>query len=96
MTLGRDHIVVAETDHVVGCLVWRAGGIVHELRTTNSLIRRFTADKLVDMALSKAMEREYPLYEAVFLTDSDALASYVKDLGAIEQFGKRIFTMRVR
>lgn len=94
--LNCDQIIVAETEHPVGCLVWRPGGIIHELRTGNGLVRRVMADKLVDHAIAKALEREYPLYEAVFLTDSDALAAYAKDLGAIEQIGKRIFTMKVR
>lgn len=93
--LDRDRIIVCGTP-VNSCLVWRAGGIVHELRTGNGMYKRIHADALVNFAIADSIAKSFELHEALFLTDSDELSRYVLSLGAIEETGKRIFTLQVR
>jgi hypothetical protein len=93
--LERDQIVCI--GHPVnGCLVWRPAGIVHELHVGVGMGRRLKADALVNYAMGQAISRPYNLWEAIFITDSESLAQYAKSLGAYEETGKRIFTLKVR
>jgi len=95
--LDRDRItVVGVPGRPVGCLVWRAGGIVHELRTGYGLAQRHMADLLVKSGIEDAVSQPHQLWEALFLTDSDNMARYALELGAVEEVGKRIFTLNLR
>lgn len=93
--LDRDHIVVAGRP-AYGLLVWRPGGIVHELRTGYGMAQRHLADILVNFAVGDAVSRPANLWEAVFVCDSDEMARYVESLGAVEEKGKRVFTLALR
>jgi hypothetical protein len=93
--LDRDQLIVCG-DPAYGLLCWRAGGIVHELHTGRGLSTRRTANSLVNFAIADATSRPFPLHEAIFVTDSEVLARYVEGLGAIEEKGKRIYTLRLR
>ena len=42
------------------------------------------------------MSQPHQLWEALFLTDSDNMARYALELGAVEEVGKRIFTLNLR
>lgn len=95
--LDRDRIVVAgDRGDPVGCLAWRPGGIVHELRVPATLGRHHTAANLVDFAITHALSRPFLLYEAIFVTDNNDVAEFVRSLGADEQEGKRLFTLQIR
>ncbi len=89
-------VCVGPTGSPVGLLVWRPGGIVHELRVGNGLGRRYAANSLVNFAVADAIARPHQLHEAIFVCDSDDMARYAGELGAVEEQGKRIFTLRVR
>lgn len=93
--LDRDRMVVVGRPPT-GLLVWRPGGIVHELHTGHGLAARPAANALVNFAIASAVARRYHLWEAVFVTDCDKVAEYVKGLGAVEELGKRVFTLGVR
>lgn len=94
--LDRDRLVVLGRP-AGGLLIWRPGGIVHELRTGIGLGQKRRADLLVDFAIRDAVSQPFKLWEAIFITDSDCAAGYVKGLnGTTEEFGKRVFTMRIR
>lgn len=95
VTLDRDRIICAGTP-AVGCLVWTPGAIVHELQTGRGLAQRRIADLLVGAAITDALTDRFQIREAIFLTDSDQMAEYALRMGAIEQFGKRTFTLRIR
>lgn len=95
--LDRDRISVLESNgSPVGVLAWRPGGIVHELRVGNGLGQKGRANLLVEHAIGDAVSRKFDMWEAIFITDSDRAAAYVEGLGAIEEEGKRLFTMGVR
>lgn len=95
--LDRDRIaLVGVPGRPVGCLVWRPGGIVHEMRTGYGLAQRHMADLLVKFGIEDALSQPHHLWEALFLTDSDAMARYALELGAIEETGKRVFTLDLR
>ena len=95
--LAYDRIAVLDSSRgPVGCLVWRPGGIVHELRVGNGLGQKRRADLLVQFGIRDAVSRAYCLHEAIFITDSERMANYAKELGAIEQTGKRVFSLEVR
>lgn len=95
--LDRDRITVLDASSgPVGVLAWRPGGIVHELRVGNGLGQKRRADLLVASAIGDAVTRKFAMWEAIFVTDSDRVAAYVQGLGAVEESGKRIFTMGVR
>jgi len=82
---------------VVGVIAWRPGGIVHELRVGNGLGQKQRADLLVDYAINDALRvMPWKLSEAIFVTDSERMTEYVKGLGAIEEIGKRLFTLDIR
>jgi hypothetical protein len=88
--LDRDRIVVLGDS---GLLVWRAGGIVHELHTGHGLGQKRRADLLVRFAIGDAMRETHKLHEAIFLTDSDRMANYALSIGATEEIGKRVFSL---
>lgn len=96
--LDRDRIscLAASGGPVVGVLAWRPGGIVHELRVGDGLLQQRRANLLVDFAIGDAVSQPFPLYEAIFICDSDAMAHYARELGAIEETGKRVFTLDLR
>lgn len=96
--LDRDRIIcLGEPGSPTGLLCWRPGGIVHELYVGNGLGQKERADLLVRTAIGDAMSREFKLWEAVFVTDSDRMAQYaLNELKATEQVGKRLFTLTVR
>ena len=94
VTLDRDRIICAGTP-AVGCLVWTPAAIVHELHTGRSLAQRHIADLLVGAATRDALSHPWFVREAIFLTDSDAMAQYALDKGAVEQFGKRTFILKL-
>jgi hypothetical protein len=91
--LDRDRIVLLGDS---GLLVWRAGGIVHELHTGNGLGQKQRADLLVRFAIGDAVRETHKLHEAIFLTDSDRMAGYALSIGAIEETGKRVFSLDLR
>lgn len=93
--LDRDRIVSAGNP-VCGLLVWRPGGIVHELRTGYGLAQRHLADTLVNFAVGDAVSRSFSLWEALFVCDSDEMAKYALSLGGVEETGKRVFTLNLR
>ena len=93
--LDRDRIVVLGRPPR-GLLVWRPGGIVHELRTGNGLGQRARADLLVNFAVRDALSQPFNLWEAVFVTDSTRMARYAFDIGAVEEVGMRVFTLDLR
>lgn len=93
--LDRDRIVCAGIP-AYGLLVWRPGGIVHEFRTGYGMAQRHLADILVNFAVGDFVSHPFHLWEAVFVCDSDEMAKYVTGLGAVEQTGKRVFTLLVR
>jgi hypothetical protein len=93
--LDRDRLVVVGRPPR-GLLVWRPGCLVHELHTGYGMAQRHTADVLVNFGMADAVSKPFDLYEAVFITDSDAVGEYVKSLGALEEVGKKVWTMRIR
>ena|SRR5215469_15998766 len=94
--IDRDQIVLAGSPPI-GCLVWRPGCLVHELRTGSGMGRRYIADRLVEFAIKDAISHPFNLYEAIFITNNEDMARYaLDDLGAIEEIGKRMFTLKVR
>ncbi len=93
--LERDRIVVAGCP-AYGLLVWRPCAFVHELRTGYGMAQRHLADILVNFAIGDAVSRPANIWEAVFVCDSDDMAKYVEGLGAVEEKGKRVFTLQVR
>lgn len=93
--LDRDRLCVVGRPPV-GLLVWRPGGIVHELRTGNGLAQRRVADLLVNFAVGDALSGPFNLWEAVFVTDNEQMAKYALELGAVEEIGKRVFTLPLR
>lgn len=93
--LDRDRIAVIGQP-ASGCLIWRPGSVVHELRIAPGLSRHSVADSLVNFAIADAMARPSLIWEAVFLTDSDEFARYALSIGALEQDGKRVFRLPVR
>ena len=95
VTLDRDRIICAGTP-AVGCLVWTPSAFVHELHTGRGLVKRAIADLLVDAGIKDALMQPYPLRSAIFLTDDDRMAQYAIERGAIEQFGKRVFTLEIK
>jgi len=95
--IDRDRIVVAgKRNELLGCLVWRPGSIVHELRVGCGVSRRNVADSLSNFAIADAVARQWYLCEGIFVTDSDAMAKYAMDIGAVEETGKRVFTLALR
>lgn len=54
------------------------------------------ADLLVKSGIEDAVSQPHQLWEALFLTDSDNMARYALELGAVEEVGKRIFTLNLR
>jgi hypothetical protein len=97
----RGHNVRLASDRIVvlgnsGLLVWRPGCIVHELHVGNGLRQRQRADSLVGYAIADALSQPFDLHEGIFVTDSDRMAGYALDIGAIEEVGKRVFTLRIR
>lgn len=95
--LDRDRVVVVgPPSRPVGLLCWRPGGIVHELFTGHGLAQRSLADLLVRYAMDDAVSKPFHLHEAIFITDSEAMARYADELGAIEEAGKRVFTLDLR
>lgn len=94
--LDRDRLIVLGRP-AGGLLVWRPGGIVHELHTGNGLGQRHRADAMVGFAIADSVSRPFHLWEAVFVTDSDRMAEYaINHLKATEEVGKRVFTLAVR
>lgn len=93
--LDRDRIITVGRP-ADGVLVWRPGGIVHELRVGDGLGRRSKANVLVNFAIADSIARPFNLQEALFLTDSDDMARYAESIGAYEETGKRIFTLNIR
>jgi len=94
----RDRIVVSGSPPN-GCLVWRPGGIVHELNCGHGLSRRRIADSLIDFAIDDATSREFKLYEAIFITDSDEFRQYIENRygnALVHEDGKRVYTLRIR
>jgi hypothetical protein len=51
---------------------------------------------LVEFGIRDAVSHPWPLYEAIFVIDSEAMADYVKGKGAIEEVGKRVFTLKLK
>lgn len=95
--LERDRLVVLGVPGSPrNLLVWRPGCIVHELRLSNGLGQRQRADNLVQCGMTDALSRPFQLWEAAFVTNNDTMAAYARDLGAIEESGKRLFTLRLR
>jgi hypothetical protein len=91
-----DRIIVQPPD---GCLVWRPGGIVHELHCGRGLGRRRLADKLVDFAIDDATSHPYALHEAIFVTDSDEFSAYIEARyrgSIVHESGKQVYTLRLR
>ena len=95
VTLDRDRIICAGSP-AVGCLVWTPAALVHELQTGRGLAQKRIADLLVGVAINDALTDRFQIQEAIFLTDSDQMAEYALEMKAIEQFGKRLFTLRIR
>lgn len=91
--LDSDRIVLVEpgiSGPVVGALVWRPLGFVHELvLARNSMARRASASALVSFAMGEARSREYGLRSSLFLVDehNDAMLRFVREIGATEQPG---------
>lgn len=103
LACNRGHDVRLDRDRIAvlgrpsrGFLVWRPGGIVHELRVGDSLGQRHAAHLLVEFGIGDSLSRPFHLHEAVFLCDSDAMVRYVAGLGAVEQAGRRVFTLDLR
>jgi hypothetical protein len=95
--LDLDRIIcLGDVGRPVGCLVWRPGGIVHELRLRHGLGRRAAADALVDFSIRDALSRPFWLAEAVFMTDSPYAAEYFERLGAERQPGQEVFKFDLR
>lgn len=95
--LDRDRLVcMGPTGAPTNLLVWRPGCIVHGLYLSHSLGQRSRADSLVQFGLRDSISRPFSLYEAVFVTEGDIMAEYVKGKGAVEEVGKRVFTLRIR
>lgn len=105
--LGTKHGVLLDRDRVsclaipgqsvVGVIAWRPGGIVHELRVGNGLGQKQRADLLVDYAIRDALAvMPWKLSEAIFVVDNDRMAKYVRELGAIEEVGSKVFTLDIR
>lgn len=96
VVLKRDRLVlVGQSGRPVGMLAWRAGGIVHELQTGNSLAQRAIANLLVDYAIRDALHRPFKLHTALFVTDSDRMSTYALALGAREVQGKKLFQLEL-
>ena len=97
VSLEHDRIVyMGEAGMSMGLLVWRPIAFVHELFTCHGLGQRSVADRLVQFAIGDVKHRRFEIHEALFLTDSDRMADYAIERGAVEQFGKRTFTMRIK
>jgi hypothetical protein len=95
--LDRDRIyVLGDTGKPTNLLTWRPGGIVHELRVGNGLGQKQRADSLVNFAIADSLSRPFHLYEAIFLTDSERMSNYALSIGAMEEKGKRVFTLPLR
>jgi hypothetical protein len=95
--LDRDRIVVlGEPGRPSNMLIWRPGAIVHGLYISHSLGQLQRANSLVQFGIESALSQPWPLYEATFLTDGDKMAEYVKSLGAVEETGKQVWTLRLR
>jgi hypothetical protein len=101
----RDHDVRIDRDRImvlgdlgkpVGLIAWRPGGIVHELYVGNGLGQRVRANLLVEAAIRDSLSRPFDLHEAIFVTDSDRMARYAIEIGAIEEVGLRVFTLDIR
>lgn len=93
--LDRDRIICIGNP-VSGLLVWRPGGIIHELHIGTGPLRRNVADSLLNFGLADAIARPFNLQEGIVVTDSDPLASYMHNFGAVEETGKRVFTFQLR
>lgn len=97
VNLSRDRVCVMDSRGIpAGLLVWRSGGIVHELYAGRGLAQRTIADGLVKFAIKDAIARPFPLYTALFVTDSEQMASYAAALGAVEQSAKRVFQLELQ
>lgn len=89
--------IIVQPPH--GLLCWRPGGIVHELHCGHGLSRRRIADGLVDFAIDDSTARPYSLVEAIFVTDSDDFAHYVKSRykgSIVHEVGKQVYSLRLR
>ena len=89
-------VCVGAPGRPVGLLAWRPGGIVHELRVASGLGQRAVADALVNFSVADSVSHPHMLHEAIFVCDTDSMAKYVGELGAIEESGKRVFTLKLR
>jgi hypothetical protein len=93
--LDRDRIICIGNP-ASGLLVWRPGGIIHELHVGYGPLRRNMADSLLNFGLADAISRPFNLQEGIFVTDDDSLANYIQGMGAVEETGKRVFTFQLR
>ncbi len=96
--LDRDRIVVVGKEETFGVLVWRPGGIIHEFECGRDYSCRFRADALINYARADATSGLWELWEAVFIVKQDnaRMLRYVRELGAQEEEGERVFTLPLR
>lgn len=95
--LDRDRVFcIGIPGEPVGFLAWRRGGIVHELRVGNGMGRYTRASALVNFAVANALAETPPLWEALFVCDGDDMARFAKSIGAVEEEGKRLFSLPLR
>lgn len=96
--IDRDRIAVAVSHgHTLGCLVWRPGCFVHELRLGRGLLDRIsTARALFDFAHAEAVSKPFELWDAHFIVSDLAMYDFAVSLGAIEEHPGRILTLGVR
>lgn len=95
--LDSDRVVLVEpglSGPVVGALVWRPVGFIHELVVhRHNVARRACASALVSYAMGEARSRQYDVRQAVFLVDetNSAMLRFVREIKAVEQHGT-VFT----
>lgn len=100
--LDSDRIILVERNlpgpppsaRVVGALVWRPTGFIHELVISDTVTRRLGATALMNYALGDVSGKEHRIAQAIFLVDSTNLPMlrFVRDAGATEQTGT-VFTL---
>lgn len=91
--LDSDRIVLVESNlsgPVVGALIWRPLGFIHELvLAKDSMARRTAASALISFAMGEARARQYDLKSSLFLIDehNEPMLRFVREIGATPQPG---------